>query len=111
MDQIRHVTGSVINTARALVWGRGTDEFGRGGGRVVDPFTGLLAVTGLLVCIWHWRERRYAAMVVLFAVTAVGVGLTREQGTFGRLIVGVPVAFAFAGIALDLNRYSVTGRP
>ena len=101
MDEMRHVTGSVLNTGRALVWSRGADEFGRGGGRIIDPFTGLFSVIGLLVCVWRWRERRYAAMVVLFAVTAVGVGLTKEQGMFGRLTIGAPVVFAFAGIALD----------
>ncbi len=110
MDEIRHVTGSVLNTARALVWSRNGDEFGRGGGRVVDPLTGLLAVIGLLVSIWRWRERRYAAILVLFVLITVGVGFTREQGMFGRLIIGVPVVFAFAGIALDWLLVWMKGR-
>jgi hypothetical protein len=110
MDEMRHVIGNVLNTGRALVWSRGGDEFGRGGGRVVDPFTGLLAVVGLLVCVWRWRERRYAALVVLFGVIAVGVGLTKEQGMFGRLTIGVPVVFAFAGIALDWILVWMKGR-
>ena len=101
MDQLRTVTGNVVNTGRALVWSTSADELGRGGGRIVDPLTGLLVLVGLLVCIVKWREESFGALLVLLMVAVVGVGLTQREGMFGRLIVAVPVAFALAGIAAD----------
>ena len=99
MDKLRYVSGNVIGAGRALVWSANADESGRRG-KVVDPLTGLLAVTGLLVCIRHWRQRSHASMLILFLAFAVAVGLTRPEGMFGRLIIGAPVTFSFAGIAI-----------
>ena len=99
MDKLRYVSGSVIGAGRALVWSANADESGNRG-RIVDPLTGLLAVTGLLVCIGRWRQRSYASMLVLFIAFTVAVGITRPEGVFGRLIIGAPVTFAFAGIAI-----------
>lgn len=99
MSQLRNVTGNVVNTGRALVWSTSADEFGQGGGRIVDPLTGLLVLVGLLVCLGRWRDDSYGALLVLFVVIVVGVGLTRQEGMFGRLIVAVPVAFCLAGVA------------
>ena len=99
MDKLRYVTGSVIGAGRALVWSANADESGNRG-RIVDPLTGLLAVTGLLVCISRWRQRSYASMLVLFIAFTVAVGLTRPEGVFGRLIIGAPVTFSLAGIAV-----------
>lgn len=110
MSKLRYVTGNVLNTGRSLVWSRGADEFGRGGGRVVDPFTGVLVAIGLLIGISRWRDRRYAAMLVLFGASVVGVGLTREEGMFGRLIIALPAVFAFAGVALDWLLIWMKGR-
>ena len=90
---------AVIGAGRALVWSANADESGRRG-KVVDPLTGLLAVTGLIVCIRRWRQRSYASMLVLFLAFAVAVGLTRPEGMFGRLIIAAPVTFSFAGIAI-----------
>ena len=101
MDQLRIVTGNVVNTGRALVWSTGADEFGQGLGRIVDPLTGLLVLVGLLVCIRRWREESSGTLLVLLIVIVVGVGLTRQEGMFGRLIVAVPMAFALAGFAAD----------
>lgn len=99
MDKLRYVSGNIIGAGRALVWSANADESGRRG-RVVDPLTGLLAVTGLIVCIRHWRQRSYASMLIVFLAFAVAVGLTRPEGMFGRLIIGAPVTFSFAGIAI-----------
>ena len=101
MGQLRTVTGNVVNTGRALVWSTSADEFGQGGGRIVDPLTGLLVLVGLLVCVRRWREDSYGALLVLLMVSVVGVGLMPQEGMFARLIVAVPVAFCLAGIAAD----------
>ena len=101
MDQLRNVTGNVINTGRALVWSTSADELGRGGGRIVDPLTGLLVLVGLLVCIRRWREDTYGALLVLVIVAVVGVGLTRQEASFARLIIAAPVVFVLAGFAAD----------
>ena len=110
MGQLRTVTGNVVNTGRAFVWNTSADEFGRGGGRVVDPLTGLLVFIGLIVCVRRWREGSYGALLVLFVVIVVVVGLTRQEGMFARLIVGVPVAFTLAGVAADWVLSWVKGR-
>lgn len=101
MDQLRTVTGNVVNTARALVWSTGTDEFGQAGGRIVDPLTGLLVLVGLLVCVRRWREESSGTLLVFLMVAVLGIGLTRQEGMFSRLIVAAPVAFAIAGFAAD----------
>ncbi len=110
MGQLRTVTGNVVNTGRALVWSTSADDFGKGGGRIVDSLTGLLVLVGLLVCVRRWREDSYGALLVLLAVVVIGVGLTRQEGMFSRLIVAVPVAFALAGIAADWLLGWVKGR-
>ena len=110
MGQLRTVTGNVVNTGRALVWNASADEFGRGGGRIVDPLTGLLVLVGLLVCVRRWREDSYGALLVLLIVVVVVVGLTRQEGMFARLIVAVPVAFALGGVAADWLLGWVKGR-
>ena len=110
MGQLRTVTGNVVNTGRALVWNASADEFGRGGGRIVDPLTGLLVLIGLLVCVRRWREDSCGALLVLLAVVVIGVGLTRQEGLFARLIVAAPIAFALAGVAADWLLGWVKGR-
>ena len=101
MDQLRTVTGNVVNTGRVLVWSTSADEFEQGGGRIVDPLTGLLVLVGLLVCVRRWREDSYGALLVVLVVVVIGVGLTKQEGMFGRLIIGAPIAFALAGVAAD----------
>ena len=101
MGQLRMATGSVVDTARSLVWSASADESGQGGGRMVDPFTGLLVLVGLLVCVRRWREDSPGALLVLCVVLAVGVGLTRQEGMFARLIIAAPVIFTLAGYAVD----------
>ena len=110
MGQLRTVTGNIVNTGRALVWSTSADEFGQGGGRILDPFTGLLVLVGLLVCVRRWREDSYGALLVLLMVSVVGVGLMRQEGMFARLIVAVPVAFSLAGISADWILSWVKGR-
>ena len=101
MGQLRTVTGNVVNTGRAFVWSASADEFGRGGGRIVDPLTGLLVLIGLLVCIRKWREYPHGVLLVLLIVTVLGVGLTKQEGMFSRLIIAAPAAFILAGFAVD----------
>ena len=101
MGQLRTVTGNVVNTGRALVWSTSADEFGRGGGRIVDPLTGLLILIGLIVCIRKWREDSHGLLFVLLIATVLGVGLTKQEGMFSRLIVAAPATFIVAGFAVD----------
>ena len=101
MGQLRTVTGNVVNTGRAFVWSTSADEFGRGGGRIVDPLTGLLVLVGLLVCVRRWREYSHGVPLVLLIVVVRGVGLTKQEGMFGRLILAAPAAFILAGFAVD----------
>ena len=101
MGKLRTVTGNVVNTGRALVWSASADEFGQGGGRIVDPLTGLLVLVGLLVCIRKWREDSCGALLSVLLVVVVGIGLTEREGMFGRLIIAVPMVFALAGFAAD----------
>ena len=110
MGQLRTVTGNIVNTGRALVWSTSADDFGQGGGRIVDPLTGLLVLVGLLVCVRRWREDSYGALLVLLAVVVIGVGLTRQEGLFARLIVAAPMAFTLAGVAADWLLGWVKGR-
>ena len=110
MGQLRTVTGNVVNTGRALVWSTSADDFGQGGGRIVDSLTGLLVLVGLLVCVRRWREDSYGALLVLLIIVVIGVGLTGRVGMFSRLIVAVPLAFALAGIAADWLLGWVKGR-
>ncbi len=101
MGKLRTVTGNVVNAGRALVWSTSADEFGQGGGRIVDPLTGLLVLVGLLVCIRKWRENSCGALLTVLLVAVVGIGLTGREGMFGRLIIAVPMVFALAGFAAD----------
>ena len=101
MDRLRTVTGNIVNTGRAFVWNTSADEFGRGGGRIVDPLTGLLVLVGLLVCIRRWREYSNGVLLVFLIVVVLGVGLTKQEGMFGRLIIAAPAAFILAGFAVD----------
>lgn len=101
MGQLRTVTGNIVNTGRAFVWSTNADEFGRGGGRIVDPLTGLLVLIGLLICIRRWRGYSPGVLLVLLIVVALGVGLTKQEGMFGRLIIAAPAAFILAGFAVD----------
>lgn len=101
MGKLSTVTGNVANTGRALVWSTSADEFGQGGGRIVDPLTSLLVLIGLLVCFRKWREDSCGALLAVLVVVLVGVGLMRPEGMFGRLIIAVPMAFALAGFTAD----------
>lgn len=101
MGKLRTVTGDVVKTGRALVWSTDADKFGQGGGRIVDPLTGLLVLVGLLVCIRKWREDSCGALLTVLIVVVVGVGLTRQEGMYGRLIIAVPIVFALAGFTAD----------
>ena len=101
MGQLREVIGNVVNTGRTLIWSTSADEFGQGGGRIVDPLTGLLVLVGFLVCIRKWRNDSFGSLLVLLMVIIVGVGLTRQEGMYARLIIAVPMAFTLAGFAAD----------
>ncbi len=101
-EQSRHALANIVRSARVLLWSRSGEEAeGETHSRLLDPVTALLTVLGLLVGLWRWRERRHFFLWAMIATTVVAVGLTREPGMPGRLIVALPAVFASAGLALD----------
>ena len=110
-EHTRYILGNVGGTAMALLWRPGMAEGEEGSGRrILDPATALLAVLGLAVALYGWRERRHALILIIAAMVVVAVGLTREPGMYGRLIVALPAVFAAAGVALDRVLVWMTGR-
>ncbi len=92
-EQSRHALGSIVSAARGLLW---SVE----GSRRLDPATGLLAATGLLVGLRGLGDRRRLMLWALFASAVAAGGLTVSQGWDSRLFAAAPAVFAYAGFAL-----------
>ncbi len=97
MEQSRFTVGNIVSTAAALPL-RGDDGPAR---RLLDPATALLAAAGLMAALWRWRSRESFHVWSAAAAAVVVVGLTRDDGMYGRLIVALPAVYAAAGYALD----------
>ena len=96
MEQWRFAMRRIVSTAAALPL--------RGDGdarRLLDPATALLAAAGLIAALWRWRSRETFHLWSTLAAASVVVGLTRDDGMYGRLIVALPVVYAAAGYAFD----------
>ena len=96
MEQWRFAMRRIVSTAVALPL--------RGDGdarRLLDPATALLAAAGLIAALWRWRSRETFHLWSTLAAASVVVGLTRDDGMYGRLIVALPVVYAAAGYAFD----------
>ena len=96
MEQWRFAMRSIVSAAAALPL-RADDD----ARRLLDPVTALLAAAGLLAALWRWRRRESFHLWSTLAAAAVVVGLTRDDGMYGRLIVALPAVYAAAGYAFD----------
>ncbi len=107
MERWRFAMRSIVSTAATLPLRADGDAR-----RLLDPATALLAAAGLLAALWRWRRRENFHLWSTLAATVVVVGLTRDDGMYGRLIVALPAVYAAAGYAfdslLDLMRGRIT---
>ena len=106
-EQTRHVLGKIVTAARTLIWSHGADGTR---GRLLDPVTALLAAVGMAAGLWRWRERGHFFMLALASATLVAVALTRQEGTYGRLVVALPAVFAYSGYSLHWLLVWMRGR-
>ena len=105
-EQTRYLAASVAKMLGRVFFG----AFGGEHARLLDAFTGLLALVGLLVSAARWRVRGHMLLLALFGVGVVLAGLTAEQGVYGRLVVAAPASFAAAGFGLHWTMTWVKGR-
>ena len=96
MEQSRFTVGNIVSTAASLPLR--DDGPAR---RLLDPATALLAAAGLMAALWRWRRRESFHLWSAVAAAVVVVGLTRDEGMYGRLIVALPAVYLAAGYALD----------
>ena len=96
MERWRFAMRRIVSTAAALPLRAEGDAR-----RLLDPATALLAAAGLLAALWRWRRRETFHLWSTLAAAIVVVGLTRDDGMYGRLIVALPAAYAAAGYAFD----------
>ena len=101
-EKIRYALGNIARTGRAMLWRPGPGQADEGlGRRLLDPATALLAAAGLIAILWRWKAREHFYLLALVGASLVIVGLTRDSGMYGRLIVALPAVFASAGYAFD----------
>ena len=105
MERWRFAMRSIVSTAAALPLRADGDAR-----RLLDPATALLAAAGLLAALWRWRRRENFHLWSTLAATVVVVGLTRDDGMYGRLIVALPAVYAAAGYAFDALLDLMRGR-
>ena len=67
---------------------------------LLDPVSGALFYAGILVCLWHWRDPRYA-FLLLWLIVGVGPALvTGPDATVLRSIAAQPAVFIVIALAL-----------
>ncbi len=105
-EQARFLAASVAGMFGRVFFG----AFGGEHRMLLDAFTGVLALMGLLVCAVRWQERGHVLLLTFLAAGVVLAGLTIEQGVYGRLVVAVPAALAAAGFGLHWALTWLEGR-
>lgn len=105
-EQTRYLVASVVSTAGRVLFG----AFGGERTMLLDAFTGLMALTGLMVCTVRWRDRGHMLLLTFFAAGIVLAGLTTEHGVYGRLVVAMPATLAAAGFGLHWALTWLEGR-
>ena len=106
VEQTRYLAASVASMVGRVLFG----AFGGEHTRLLDAFTGLLALVGLLAVATRWRERGHMLVLALFGAGVVLAGLTTEHGVYGRLVVAAPAALAAAGFGLHWTMTWMEGR-
>ena len=105
-EQTRFLAASVAGMIGRVFFG----EFGGEHRMLLDAFTGLLALVGLLVFAVRWQERGHTLLLTFFVAGVVLAGLTTEHGIYGRLLVAMPTALAAAGFGLHWTLTWMEGR-
>jgi len=67
---------------------------------LLDAGTGALFYAGILVCLWHWRDPRYAFLLLWLIIGASPALATGPDATVLRSIAIQPVVFTIAALAL-----------
>lgn len=65
----------------------------------VEPVTILLFYGGLLLALWHWRQPRYAFLLVWLLAGLSPSIVTADPPSFPRAFAALPVAFILPGLA------------
>ncbi len=99
MERTRFAMRRIVTTGGALLLSRAQDDGPTR--RLLDPATALLAAAGLIAGLWRWRQREFFHMWSIAITAVVVVGLTRDEGMYGRLIVALPAVYTAAGYAFD----------
>jgi len=105
-EQTRYLAASIADMVGRVFFG----AFGEEHHMLLDAFTGLLALAGLLVCAIRFQDRGHMLLLTFFAAGVVLAGLTTEHGVYGRLVVAMPAAFAAAGFGLHWTLTWMQGR-
>lgn len=99
------VTLAAYKLARALgiyYVGRERDVTdGLGEVSLLDPVTMLLFTTGVVLCLWRWRDWRHTVLIGGIALGAIAVAMTVFWGENRRGITALPMVFAAAGLGGD----------
>ena len=67
----------------------------------LDLLSTALALVGLAVAMSRIRQRAYALLWALLAVTTLGVALTTDAGIYSQMMPALPAVFAMAGVGMD----------
>jgi hypothetical protein len=99
MEQTRFAMRRIVTTGAGLFVR--TDQDDGPTRRLLDPVAALLAFAGLAAGLWRWRQREFFHIWSTVVAAVVVVGLTRDDGMYGRLIVALPAVYAASGYAFD----------
>ena len=105
-EQTRFLAASVAGMIGRVFFG----AFGGEHRMLLDAFTGLLALLGLLVFAVRWQQRGHLLLPAFFVTGVMLAGLTTEHGVYGRLVVAMPAALAAAGYGLHWTLTWMEGR-
>jgi 4-amino-4-deoxy-L-arabinose transferase-like glycosyltransferase len=67
----------------------------------------ILFYAGLALALWHWRDARYAFLVLWLPITMLPAFVTTNEGIFVRSFVAQPATYMLVGVALEGGRRAV----
>lgn len=94
---------NIVKTALMFFY-KGDQNFRHnlGGEPMLDPFTGISMLGGILYCLYNIKKSKYMILLAWFGALLLPVVLTAEGIPHGLRAVGViPVVFILAGIGAD----------